>query len=699
MKSRYADDEAKTARDTLMARGVDATVAERTYTARLLGADPALVLHGGGNTSAKGRARDALGEAVDVLYIKGSGWDLATIEPPGHPAVRLEPLQKLRSLDALSDDAMVALLRLNLLDPSAPTPSIETLLHAFLPARFIDHTHADAILSLADQASEAAGGAGGEKLFAQMFGKGLVWVPYVMPGFTLAKRCADAFDAVVASGATPTVIVLEKHGIFTFGDTAKASYEAMIAAITRAERWLADARKTGSISAASRVQDIETLLVPGLRGLLARLAGEPFERGPFLTVRAPDNVLAFLDRRDVTELVEAGCATPDHVIRTKPTALYVGSPSYDDLPALLARIEKEIVQYASKYDAYFTAMCSDKGVTRTKLDPWPRVILLPGFGMCAVGRTLKDADIVADIYEHTVGIMTDAADVGRYEPVSRADLFDLEYWSLEQAKIKKVTELPLFGRVAVVTGAASGIGRATAELFVRLGAHVALLDRDPKTLVEVHDALSKGRGTQVQPIVCDVTSWKKVSAAFGSVVSFFGGVDIVVSNAGTASGGRLDTAEGDDALRASLEVNLLSHNHVARAATEILLAQGRGGAILFNASKSAFNQGPGFGPYAVAKAALVSLMRQYAVDGGKHGIRANAVNADRVRTGLFEGGLVESRAAARGLTVDAYFQSNLLEREVLASDVAEAFAYLAQARATTGCIITVDGGNAAAFPR
>jgi NAD(P)-dependent dehydrogenase (short-subunit alcohol dehydrogenase family) len=344
-------------------------------------------------------------------------------------------------------------------------------------------------------------------------------------------------------------------------------------------------------------------------------------------------------------------------------------------------------------------MCAAKKVTRTKLDPWPRVILLPGFGMCAIGRTLKDADIVADIYEHTVGIMTDAADVGRYEPVSRSDLFDLEYWPLEQAKIKRVTEPPLFGKVAVVTGAASGIGRATAEHFVRLGAHVALLDRDPKTLVEVHDSLSKGRRTQVQPVVCDVTSWKKVSAAFGSVVSFFGGIDIVVSNAGTASGGRLDTAEGDDALRASLEVNLLSHNHVARAASEILLAQGHGGAILFNASKSAFNQGPGFGPYAIANAALVSLMRQYAVDLGKHGIRANAVNADRVRTNLFEGGLVESRAAARGLTVDAYFQSNLLEREVLASDVAEAFAYLAQARATTGCIITVDGGNAAAFPR
>jgi rhamnose utilization protein RhaD (predicted bifunctional aldolase and dehydrogenase)/NAD(P)-dependent dehydrogenase (short-subunit alcohol dehydrogenase family) len=695
VKSRYAEDEAKQSLDTLVASGVDATVAERTYTARLLGADPALVLHGGGNTSAKGRAPDALGEMVDVLYIKGSGWDLATIEPPGHPAVRLEPLKKLRALDALSDDAMVALLRLNLLDPSAPTPSIETLLHAFLPARFIDHTHADAILALADQAGSGAG----EKMFRQMFGKGLVWVPYVMPGFTLAKRCAEAFDAVVASGATPTVIVLEKHGVFTFGDTAKASYEAMIAAITRAERWLADARKTGSISAASRVQDIESELVPSLRGLLARLAGEPFERGPFLTVRAPDNVLAFLDRRDVTELVEAGCATPDHVIRTKPTALYVAAPDYSDLPALRARLEKEIVQYASKYDAYFAEMCAAKKVTRTKLDPWPRVILLPGFGMCAIGRTLKDADIVADIYEHTVGIMTDAADVGRYEPVSRSDLFDLEYWPLEQAKIKRVTEPPLFGKVAVVTGAASGIGRATAEHFVRLGAHVALLDRDPKTLVEVHDSLSKGRRTQVQPVVCDVTSWKKVSAAFGSVVSFFGGIDIVVSNAGTASGGRLDTAEGDDALRASLEVNLLSHNHVARAASEILLAQGHGGAILFNASKSAFNQGPGFGPYAIAKAALVSLMRQYAVDLGKHGIRANAVNADRVRTNLFEGGLVESRAAARGLTVDAYFQSNLLEREVLASDVAEAFAYLAQARATTGCIITVDGGNAAAFPR
>ncbi|MEO6418950.1 MAG: SDR family oxidoreductase, partial [Polyangiaceae bacterium] len=440
-------------------------------------------------------------------------------------------------------------------------------------------------------------------------------------------------------------------------------------------------------------------VVPRLRGVIARLSGEPMERGPFVSVRSSDSILAFLDRSDAAEVVLKGCATPDHVIRTKPAALYISDPELGDLAKLTARFEKETVQYARDYDVYFAEMCEKKHITRTKLDPWPRVVLLPGFGMCALGRTLKDADAVADIYEHTIEVMVNATEVGTYAPVSRSDLFDLEYWSLEQAKIKKTAEPALFGKVAFITGAASGIGRATAARFLALGAHVALVDHDAKELVAAHEALGKKRGTQVLPIVCDVTSSKKVSAAFASAVSFFGGVDVVVSNAGNAPEGRLDTEEGAEALRNSLELNLLSHNHVARAATEVMLAQGRGGCLLFNVSKAVFNPGPGFGPYAVAKSALMALMRQYAIDLGKSGIRANAVNADRIRTPLFGGGVLESRAAARGLSVDDYFRANLLGREVLADDVADAFAYLAQARATTGCVVTVDGGNSSAFPR
>ena len=666
------------------------TLALRTYTARLLGAQPELVLHGGGNTSAKDRVQDRFGRELDVLYIKGSGWDLATIEPAGHPAVRMAPLLELRALDALSDEDMVAELRKNLLDPSAPTPSVETLLHAYLPARFIDHTHADAILAIADQPD-------GERMCRRVFGDALVWVPYVMPGFLLAKRTADAFEQASAGGKKPTVIVLERHGIFTFGDTAEQSYARMIDAVTRAERAIGDQRGTVATRSIVRLQGIETRVVPRIRGVLAKLMGSPMERGPIVAVRADDAVQAFLSRRDAEELSQVGCATPDHVIRTKPTALFVRDPDLRDMDAFGKRFEGEVLDYAHRYGAYFEAMCAEKKVSKAKLDPWPRVILIPGFGACALGTTMTEADIVGDVYEHTIAVMTDAADIGRYAPVPMSDLFDVEYWSLEQAKIKPQAKLPLASSIALVTGAASGIGRATATLLVELGAHVVVADRDEKGLAELERTLAKG--TRVTTFRADVTLEGEVRGAVAHAVRTYGGLDILVSNAGTAPQGRLDQQEGAEALRTSLEVNLLSHNHAARAATEVMLAQGRGGCLLFNASKSAFIQGPGFGPYAVAKASLVALMRQYAVDLGPSGIRSNAINADRIRTKLFGDGVAEARAKARGVSVDDYFKDNLLRREVRAEDVAGAFAWLAQARATTGCVVTVDGGNASAFPR
>jgi NAD(P)-dependent dehydrogenase (short-subunit alcohol dehydrogenase family) len=295
--------------------------------------------------------------------------------------------------------------------------------------------------------------------------------------------------------------------------------------------------------------------------------------------------------------------------------------------------------------------------------------------------------------------MAAAGDIGAYAPVSRLDLFDVEYWSLEQAKITKPTPAELAGRVALVTGAASGIGKATAKKLADLGAHVVLVDREEAALEAARQEIGKGRALQVASITADVTDRAQVDRAVARAIFTFGGLDLVVSNAGNAPSGDLTTPEGGAALRASIDLNLLAHGEVARAATAVMTAQRTGGCLLFNASKSAFNQGPGFGPYAVAKAGLVALMRQVAVDLAPRGIRSGAVNADRIRTGLFGGGVLESRAKARGLSPDEYFRANLLKREVTAEDVAGAFAYLALARATTGCIVTVDGGNAAAFPR
>ncbi len=690
MDSRYRDgDAAKAVAER--PRDVSELLALRTYTARLLGSDPSLVLHGGGNTSVKAEAQTVFGERVDVLHVKGSGWDLATIEPAGHPAVRLRQVSRLLELATMSDEQMVNELRLALLDASAPTPSVETLLHAALPARFIDHTHADAVLAICDQA-------GGERICRGLYGDRLLWIPYVMPGFGLAKACKAAWDAAIASGHSPTVMILERHGIFTFGETAKQSYERMIEAVSLAERRAATGTSAPVGAAAEPTADVLAGVLPVVRGVLAGAAGDPPEHGPVLAFRTSPQIAALLARRDVAELVERGCATPDHVLRTKSTPLLVADPNDRTGDAFAERLTRDVETYARSYDVYFEQMCAKKDVSRTKLDPWPRVLLLAGMGVVGIGRTKREAEIVADVYEHTARVILDAEAVGAYSPVSRDDLFDVEYWSLEQAKLKKAVDRPLGKRIAVVTGAASGIGLATATRFLELGAHVVACDRDEAGL----DALQRGHARyRAELAVCraDVTLRTDVEAVFHTAARAFGGVDVVVSNAGTAPEGDLDTEGGEASLRASLETNLFAHVLVASEASVIMRRAGRGGCLLFNVSKAAFNPGPRFGPYAVAKTALLGLMRQYAIDLAPHGIRANAVNADRVRTGIFSAGVVESRAAARGLSVDDYFRSNLLRREVTGSDVAQAFAYLAAARSTTGAVLTVDGGNPAAFPR
>src|SRR5580700_3238705 len=690
MESRY-DADAAARLVAKLAPFVSEALALRTYTARLIGSEPSLVLHGGGNTSVKTTAMTLFGEPIEVLHVKGSGWDLATIEPPGHPAVRLAPLQQLRALDAMTDEAMVNELRTNLLDAAAPNPSVETLLHALLPARFIDHTHADAILAVCDQPE-------GKRICTTLFGRGLVWVPYVMPGFALAKRCIEAFEEV-AEHSEPSVMVLEKHGLFTWGDSARESYERTIEAVTRAQEYAIAHGPSVIVRTSVPPVVAETVVLPRLRGVFAKLAGEKPERGPIVRTRSTSAILTFLERPDASEIVSKGCATPDHVLRTKPAALFLHDAEYADPAKLETQIESAVVDYARKYDTYFEDMCRSKNVTRKKLDPWPRIVLLPGFGVCSIAGTARDADIALDVYEHTIDVMTAASAVGSYAPCSRADLFDVEYWSLEQAKIQPAPQDALGRCIALVTGAASGIGLATAARMLAAGAHVAMVDRDFETLATAAGSLSARHKERVLMVVADVRSVHQVNAAITRAVGAWGGLDVLVSNAGTAPEGQLDTVAGEAALRESIEVNCMSHAQVARSAVEVMTAQGRGGSLSFNASKSAFNPGPGFGPYAIAKTALIALMRQYAIDLAPRGIRSNAVNADRIRTRLFGGGVLESRAKARGLSVDDYFRSNLLAREVTADDVADAFVYLATARATTGCVVTVDGGNAAAFPR
>lgn len=681
MDSQWSDADAR----ALVAACADAGVAEdlalRIYTTRLLGRDPALVLHGGGNTSLKAQARDLLGNEVAVLAVKGSGRDMGEIDADGMPLVRLEPLRALRVLEALPDPEMVSYLRGNLLDAAAPTPSVETLLHAFLPHTYVDHTHASAVLSLIDQPDGAA-------LAEEVYGDTLGVVPYAMSGLTLAKAAADVYDAA------PEVegLILDKHGIFTFADTAREAYERMIAAVTRAEARLAKGRKT-VFAAAKMPKEIASLaeVAPLVRGACA-LPSETADGEPgrmVLAYRASPEILAYVDGAELADYSQRGVATSDHIIRTKNCPLIVPAPGADDLEGFAEAVRAAVADFAAHYDALFERENARAGGTKVKLDPMPRVVLVPGLGLIGLGRSHKEARIAADLAEATVRVVTGAEAIGRYAPASESDLFDIEYWSLEQAKLGRDTAPPLAGQIAVVTGAAGAIGKATAAALQAEGAEVALLDLDQGAAEEAADAFD-GLG-----LACDVTDRAAVRDAFDRVAAHFGGVDILVSNAGAAWQGRIGEVS-DEVLRQSFELNFFAHQSVAQEAVRIMQAQGTGGVLLFNVSKQAVNPGPDFGPYGLPKAATLFLVRQYALDHGRDRIRANGVNADRIRSGLLDDDMIAARSKARGLSEADYMAGNLLHKEVLAEDVAQAFLALAKAHKTTGHILTVDGGNVAA---
>ena len=397
---------------------------------------------------------------------------------------------------------------------------------------------------------------------------------------------------------------------------------------------------------------------------------------------------------EVARYSQRGVVTPDHTIRTKNVPLVVPAPG-TDLDGFKAAASEALRTYVAAYHDYFEKHNVRATPARTELDPMPRVVLVPGLGLYGLGKSAKDAGVAADIAENTVGVISDAEALGIFEPVSEADLFDIEYWSLEQAKLGKGAEPPLARHVALITGAGSGIGAATARAFAVNGAEVALLDRDGAAA----EAVAAKIGGAALAITCDVTDPAAVAKAFDMVCRRFGGVDIAVSNAGAAWQGRIGEVSDED-LRASFELNFFAHQTVAKNAVRVMLAQGTGGVLLFNTSKQAVNPGPDFGPYGLPKAAALFLSRQYALDYGEQGIRSNAVNADRVRTGIFADGLLEERAKARGLSVDEYLRGgNLLKREVKAEDVAQAFVDLALARKTTAAVLTVDGGNIAAALR
>jgi rhamnulose-1-phosphate aldolase/alcohol dehydrogenase len=661
-------------------------VALRIYTSRLLGQEPRLVLHGGGNTSVKTIETDLFRIETAVLRVKGSGWDLAAIEPVGLPAVRLEPLLKLEQLEQLSDEAMVNYLRGCLMDSSAPTPSVETLLHAFLPHKFIDHSHAADVLALVDQEN-------GEHIARQVFGARVGYVPYIMPGFSLAKAAAHEYRR------NPDVegLVLCKHGLFTFGETAQQSYSRTIELNNSAAGFVQKNRRSPVFIKSSRSEKAvgrTADLAPILRGCLANAAQTSNPTRWILDFRSSDQILEFVDGQHLSDYANRGTVTPDHLIRTKGAPLILPYPEADNLPEFRRQTAGAVENYIVQYQSYFDRNNSQLSKSKSPLDPTPRIALVPGRGLFGIGKSAKEAAVVADIAETWIETLTAAESIGRFSSLDESQQFEMEYWSLEQAKLGGLSESPLARQVVLITGGAGTIGSAIGKAFAQEGAEIALADLDGERVSEVAQAIKK----TALGVACNVTSPESVRGLFDRVCERFGGVDIVVSNAGSAWPGPIATIS-DELLRKSFELNFFAHQSVAQNAVRVMRWQETGGAILFNISKQAINPGPNFGAYGIPKGAALSLVRQYALEHGREKIRVNAVNADRIRSGLLNDELIRSRAQSRGITEKDYMSGNLLGCEVTAEDVAQAFVHQALALKTTGNITTVDGGNVAAFLR
>tara|TARA_Y100001936_G_C16075187_1_gene673549 strand:+ start:634 stop:2667 length:2034 start_codon:yes stop_codon:yes gene_type:complete len=677
LRNDWSEIEAKKYINKYKKLGHSRDMALRVYTTRLLGRNSKLVLHGGGNTSVKTEIKDLDGKKYKVLCVKGSGWDMAEIEPEGLPAVKLQPLLALKNKKNLSDEDMVAYQKRNLINIKSPNPSVETFLHAFLPFKFVDHTHSDAIMNVTNRPN-------GIKFCKKIFGKKVSIVPYVMPGFDLARK----INEVYSKQPNINCLILLNHGIFTFADDAKKSYDLMI-------KYVSDAEKAIKKLRSKKIKQIKKFktnfrpheIAPILRGLLSENKDQKF----IINYRSNKNLNYFINGKNVRSYSSKGTATPDHVIRVKPFPLIISPKQNCSIEDFKILAEKAFKDYRKKYVRYFNINKSKVKEKKTMLDTSPRVILVQNVGLFSVGNSLNASKIAGDLTETNARVISSVEETSKYKFIPEKDIFDVEYWSLEQAKIKKAKK-PLEGNVVVITGSAGAIGSATYKLFKSYGAEIVLLDYNLKKIKELQ------KNVKDLCLHCDVTNKNSINKAFNTICEIYGGVDILISNAGTAIGGSI--AEVDDkVLRKSFEENFFSHQNCASEAIRIMKKQNINGCLLFNISKQSVNPGKNFGPYGLPKSALLSLCKQYAVDYGSYGIRSNGVNADRIRSGLLNDNMIKSRAKVREVSTDEYMKGNLLLNEVKADDVAKAFFHLAVSKKTTGAVLTVDGGNIAASLR
>ena len=652
MKSLWSDAEAAQ---------YDGPLGPRVYTSRLLGRDKSLVLHGGGNTSVKLREKNLFGEEEDILYVKGSGWDLETIEAAGFTPVALGYVRRLAGLASLSDPQMVNELNTHTLRAGAPSPSVETILHASLPYPYVDHTHADAVLSVSNAPD-------GEKRVREIYGERVVIIPYIMAGFDLAAYCAREFPR--QAGKNTIGMVLLSHGIFSFGKDAREAYERMIELVSMAEEYLQRKKAWHIASPAPRTAAAKRDEVAALRRAISDQAGFPL----VLRVNDSPKLLGFAQRADVERLSQQGPATPDHVIRTKPFPM----------------LGRDVSGYAKRYRDYFERFGSSAKEKKAMLDAAPRMALDPTLGFVAAGRTAKDVAIVEELYEHTIDVILRAEALGGWRALDQRHTFDIEYWDLEQAKLRKAGSPPPFtGEVGLVTGAASGIGKACVESFLKRGAAVVALDRNPA--VE-----SLWKRADVLGITCDLTDAKAIDAALDAAVKRHGGIDMLVLNAGIFPSSQLIADIPAESWRSAMSVNVEANLLVMQACHPLLKLSPRGGRVVVIGSKNVPAPGPGAAAYSASKAALNQLARVAALEWAKDGIRINTLHPNQVfDTALWTDEVLASRAKAYNMTVEQYKKNNLLRTEVSSKDVAELAAEMCGSlfSKTTAAQVPVDGGN------
>lgn len=679
-------------------------LALRTYSARLLGSDPSLVLHGGGNTSVKDTHTTIVGERRPAIYVKASGADMAAIEPDAFLPLDLVELRKLRALDAMDDVTMARELRARLFAvPNPRTPSIEALVHALLPGRFIDHTHAAAVLALTNQP-------GGETAAADLFGDDAIVMPYVTPGFGLARAAADAIERRPHARA----MVWSRHGIVTWGEDARDSYEAMIDLVTRAERRL-ESRAAGFMRASSPTP-VETAraraeaIAPIVRGLLAPTTGNPDRprRRMILQPLVSADVLAVVDAEGARGMATTPPLTSDHLIRTKAWPLFVESPDYADIARLRGQIEAAVRDYAAMYEAYVGRHAARMPAGVSAFDPLPRVVIMPGLGAFCAGPDLVSSTIARDITAETLAAKAKVAAFGPYEGLAEADLFTMEYRPLQHAKLEGRGVDPLSGQVALVTGAAGAIGSGICRELLEQGSLVAATDLAGQALAGLVADLSAAFGPRIVGVPLDVTDAGSVAAAFRAIGAAWGGVDIVIVNAGVAHVSALDTMDLETFRRIE-RVNIEGTLLVLAESARHFRAQGTGGDVVLVSTKNVFAPGAKFGAYSATKAAAHQLARIASLEMADLDVRVNMVSPDAVfsdgsrKSGLWAE-VGPDRMRARGLDeagLEAYYRSrNLLKAGVTAKHVARAVIFFVTRQTpTTGSTIPVDGGLPDATPR